>query len=198
MDVGEKRLSACLPNTLHEYGGAATAPHTTALPWEHHKKDLVKKDLSKQDLEDTQKRACEENDFVETEAEEQDGLATGEDTDQPEACRYYHPGFECEHMRAALTRVAELWWERIISPAMVRSYLNEFRAKENLHDIVHGHEMQEIEQAATYWKQSGEKLRMPLFFNQLASTLANAQSVQAPGGETALQRYARKLEEQGG
>ena len=93
-----------------------------------------------------------------------------------EACRAYQPGFACGCLQRVVAAVAEQWWGTYYQPDHVRPLLREFRNTEELWTIAHEYSVDDIVYAAAYWKQSGEKLRLPLFFSQIASTLATAQS----------------------
>ena len=50
-----------------------------------------------------------------------------------------------------------------------------------------------LELAATHWKHQGEKLRLPLFFKQITSTLASAQAEQTHAHGTQIPKGAQAL-----
>ena len=125
--------------------------------------------------------------------------ASGEEVPPVEACRVYQPGFACEHMLGAITAVAVAWWPHQNVPPNPQIFLREFRDREDFHAVAHQFTYADIDTAARWWKDNRKReadCTMPLFFSQIASTLANAQASPVPGGETARERYARKLEEQ--
>ena len=114
----------------------------------------------------------------------------------PEACRQYQPGFPCEHLLTALSMVANEWWGQPMA-AKPQQFLHEFRSKEHLHVVVHEFTATQIRQAAQWWKgnRRPQDLSLPLFFSQITSTLANAQSGDSRDGETPWERWAREERE---